>query len=228
MMKSISLTEMVYQSLRQFIIQGKWPAGTKLVESKLSKTLHVSRTPIRAALQKIHEEGLLDYTPYRGYTVNMINADDVREIYKLRNALEQLAAVEAMQHMSPEDTAELKEIVARSEQALRQEDMEKVVELTTEFNRRVSDLAAMPRLKRLQQELSDYLVRLRTMTFDADVSDRSAEAVHEHREIIEAMESGNEKALRAVIKEHLERSQEYILQHLDILKKSAGDEDEQA
>ena len=212
-MKSLSLTEMVYKSLRQYIIMGRWPAGTRLKETDLSEILHVSRTPIRAALLSLHHEGLLDYTPNVGYSVSVLNAKNIEEIYLIRAALERLATIQAMHNMGADDFAELKDIIASSERAAAAGDGAALIEFSTLFNSRMAELADMPRLYKLQADLSDYLLRLRNISFGDSRFDRGDRAVAEHKAIVAAMEAGDEERVNALIDRHLEHSRNFIMQN---------------
>jgi len=86
--RSLSVTD----HLREAILSGGLPAGTKLQEVRLSEELGVSRTPIRAALQSLSAAGLLDYAPNRGYVVREFPISELVDAYEIRGALEGLAA----------------------------------------------------------------------------------------------------------------------------------------
>src|ERR1700726_4819543 len=85
-------SESVVEALRAAILAGQFDPGERLHEVKLTALLGVSRTPVRAALQKLASEGLLDYTPNRGYTLREFSIDEVISAYEVRAVLEGLAA----------------------------------------------------------------------------------------------------------------------------------------
>jgi GntR family transcriptional regulator, vanillate catabolism transcriptional regulator len=82
----------VMDSIREAILGGSVSAGERLNEVQLSKTLAVSRTPVRAALQALAGEGLLDYAPNRGFTVREFPLPAIVDAYDIRAALEGVAA----------------------------------------------------------------------------------------------------------------------------------------
>jgi GntR family transcriptional regulator of vanillate catabolism len=84
--------ESVLEAVRAAILAGEFEPGERLHEVKLTTLLRVSRTPVRAALQKLASEGLLDYTPNRGYTLREFSIDEVISAYEVRAVLEGLAA----------------------------------------------------------------------------------------------------------------------------------------
>lgn len=86
--RSLSVTE----RLREAILGGSFTAGERLNEVRISQAFAVSRTPVRAALQALAGEGLLDYAPNRGFTVRTFALDAIVDAYEIRASLEGLAA----------------------------------------------------------------------------------------------------------------------------------------
>ncbi len=100
--RSVSITEW----LRCSILAGQFQPGERLYEVNLSDTLQVSRTPIRAALQSLAGEGLLDHIPNRGYYVRGFSIEEIVQAYEIRATLEGLAAKRAAQlGLGPEERA---------------------------------------------------------------------------------------------------------------------------
>src|SRR5712672_4618052 len=96
----------VMDLIREAILGGSVSAGERLNEVQLSKTLAVSRTPVRAALQALAGEGLLDYAPNRGFTVREFPLDAIVDAYEIRASLEGVAARFAAERgLSPEEKA---------------------------------------------------------------------------------------------------------------------------
>ena len=103
----VTLAQTVTDALRTEIMQGRFKPGEKLQEMTLSKMLNVSRTPIRAALNGLAAEGLLEYQPNRGYTVRSLNADRLIAVFDLRGVLEGLAARLAAEKGLPADLTQV-------------------------------------------------------------------------------------------------------------------------
>ncbi|UZE50706.1 GntR family transcriptional regulator [Rhodopseudomonas sp. P2A-2r] len=80
------------EQIREAILDGAVSAGERINEVRFSKTLAVSRTPVRAALQALAGEGLLDYAPNRGFTVREFPLDAIVDAYEIRASLEGVAA----------------------------------------------------------------------------------------------------------------------------------------
>eukprot|EP01035_Chromulina_nebulosa_P034851 gene34851-46815_t len=78
--------------IREAILDGSVSAGERINEVRFSRILDVSRTPVRAALQALAGEGLLDYAPNRGFTVREFPLDAIVDAYEIRASLEGVAA----------------------------------------------------------------------------------------------------------------------------------------
>ena len=96
----------VMDQIREAVLNGSVAAGERLNEVRLSRTLAVSRTPVRAALQALAGEGLLDYAPNRGFTVREFPLDAIVDAYEIRASLEGLAVRFAAERgLSPDEKA---------------------------------------------------------------------------------------------------------------------------
>jgi DNA-binding GntR family transcriptional regulator len=87
--------------LRQEIVAGELPAGTRLRQVEIARRLGVSTTPVREALAALQREGLVQLHPQRGAVVFLPSVDDLREHYEIRIALEELAVAKAAEHFEP-------------------------------------------------------------------------------------------------------------------------------
>ncbi|MDY2987816.1 MAG: GntR family transcriptional regulator [Peptoniphilus sp.] len=208
----ITLAENLYLDLRKRVVAGEWDVGQRINEKELAESLHVSRTPLRKALQEICKEGLLDYTKNFGYHIKLISIDDVNEIYKIRISLEKLAFKEAAKNLTKKSIDDINKILEYSEFAASKKDSESLIRYSNEYNEEIYKLAKMPRLRIIQTGLQNYLSRFRQISFSGDERDRSRLAVEEHRLILEAMIEKDEAKLNAIIEQHLNRSYEYIIE----------------
>ncbi len=96
----------VMDQIREAILDGSVSAGERINEVRISRTLDVSRTPVRAALQALAGEGLLDYEPNRGFTVRAFSLEAIVDAYEIRAALEGVAArFAADRGLTAEETA---------------------------------------------------------------------------------------------------------------------------
>lgn len=98
-----------YEEIRQAIVEGRYPAGQRLVEKNLGEEFQVSRTPVREALRALESEGLIVSLPNKGAVVRSLSARDIYDIYDLRVRLESLAAERAARNPQPEQLTVLEE-----------------------------------------------------------------------------------------------------------------------
>ena len=106
----------VYQHLRTAILEGEYAPGDKLGEAELGERLGVSRTPIREAVQRLVQEGLLAASANRGVWVRQVSAQEARDTYLVRETLDGLAAELAATHHTDSDAARLRDALAHLDQ----------------------------------------------------------------------------------------------------------------
>ena len=122
-----SLEEQVYRNLEEDILSGYYSRGESLTEMTLCKKLGVSRTPVRSALHRLYEEGLVEISPNRGAVVIGVAKEDLTDAYKIRMRLEGLASAMATERMTDEEKNELKETLELSEFYLTKGDTESIL-----------------------------------------------------------------------------------------------------
>lgn len=112
------LKESILPRLRESIVEGELTPGTRLSEAEISRRLGVSRTPIREALSALRAEGLVDIRPHVGTFVRPLRPDQVRGLYQVRMALEELAAREAAGTMTEPSRVALKDGMEKMRRAV--------------------------------------------------------------------------------------------------------------
>ena len=187
--KTASLEEQVTSTLEAEILTGKLAAGTALTEQSLSVRLGVSRTPIRAALHTLAEEGLINLVPNRGAVVVGVTREDLIDIYKIRMRLEGLASALAAERISREDLATLRESVELAEFYINRNDTEHLKELDTQFHAIIYRASGNRMLNKTLSELHRNIISYRKMSLS--VPGRLERSVGEHREILKAIEAGD-------------------------------------
>lgn len=212
MEKGGGLATQVYEQIEADILSGKHQKGAALTELSLSEALGVSRTPIRAALVRLEQEGLVRLIPNKGAVVLGISTEDLCDIYRIRMRLEGLAASLAAEKRSEEDAARLSEIVELSEFYVARGDAERLRDLDSDFHEAVY-LASGSRV--LETTLSDLhrkvgVFRARALGDPA----RVPSSIREHRAILEAILARDPGAADRLAAEHAEHALRNILQLL--------------
>jgi DNA-binding GntR family transcriptional regulator len=206
------IRNVVYDSLRQAILDGSIAQGERLVESELAETLNVSRMPVREAIRKLETEGLVEHQPRRGAVVKTFSEEDILEIYTLREAMEALAAVQAVRRATQEEILNLEKAMNEIDRLCdlgNEADAREVFEANRIFSEGVIAACHMPRLIQVINTYKDYLERFRRVTL-AGPSRREL-VRREHRGILEAIRDRDEKRAEALTREHIRGALEAYL-----------------
>ena len=207
--KTNSLEEAVYLKLREEILDGTLSSGEALGECAVASRLGVSRTPIRGALHRLFEEGLVKITPNRGAVVVGVNADDLVGIYKIRMRLEGLASREAAEKISPEEKRKLSDAVELAEFYIQKKDTEHLKELDTEFHSIIYKASGNRLLCKTLSELHRNITAYRKLSLSS--GDRLLSSVKEHRDILNAIISGDGELADRLTSLHIEAALENLL-----------------
>ncbi|MEV0209818.1 MULTISPECIES: GntR family transcriptional regulator [unclassified Streptomyces] len=203
-----AIRERVLAGLRQEIISGTLRPGDRLVERELADRFGVSRVPVREAIRALVTEGFVHFETPRRALVRRLTRDDVRELFELREALEVYAAGLAAARATPEDLAETEKLLASAAAATEAGDAEAI----TDINSRLHDrIMAMAGNGLLTEALEPVAGRLRWMTR------RNEEWPHllvEHRELYEAIASGDPERARAQALVHVRTNYRSTVRHL--------------
>lgn len=204
-----SLEEQVYSSLEEAIINGDYSRGDSLTEMSLCKKMGVSRTPVRSALHRLSEEGLIEVVPNRGAVVIGVTEEDLTDAYKIRMRLEGLASSMAGERMTDADKKKLKETVDLSEFYLSKGDTDKLKELDTEFHKIIYKATGNRTLCKILSEIHRNIRSYRKLSLC--VPGRLECSIKEHREIYNAIERGDSDEADRLTSLHLEQAMKNTL-----------------
>lgn len=197
-----SLGESVFLRLEEEILSGALKKGDLLTEISLSKRMGVSRTPLRAAIHTLAEEGLVEITPNKGAVVVGVGADDLIDIYEIRMRLEGIAARAAANRISDDAKRALRESVELSEFYLTKRDFEHLKELDSEFHNIIYKASGSRHLYKILSELHRNIRSYRKLSLS--VPKRLESSVEEHREILNAIERGSSEDAERLTVMHIE------------------------
>ena len=206
--KTTSLADQVFEKLENDIIQGIYPRGELLTELKLVERLGVSRTPIREALRRLEQERLIEDTG-KGSRVLGITVEDLEDIMNIRERIEGLAAYYATVNMTDEGRSELAHIVDLQEFYFNKGDMDHLRRVDDEFHDAICRLSQ-------RNVITDTLVPLHRKTrryrrIALENRERTAQSMGEHRQIYEAIVSGDAELARQLTAKHIEHAKEHML-----------------
>ena len=185
-----SLEGQTLHTLREYILSGALAPGTRLTEVALAESIGVARATLRTGLTRLADEGLVVKTPYSGWHVAELTADDVRELWTLRGGLESVAARIVAEASDPSAkqliTHAYDELVAACESG----DVDRMSESDFKFHVAVIESTGHSRLKR-HYALVAQQVRLYIRTSNASVATGPQDILDQHAPIYESLMSGS-------------------------------------
>jgi DNA-binding GntR family transcriptional regulator len=204
-----------YTLVRQRILSGDYPPSLRITEQEIANASGVSRTPVREALQRLQNEGLVRVTANQGAVVVDWNDDDVSDVFELRAVLEPYGAARAAARISAEGVARLRKLAeAQYEESENRRPgyTGRIGALNSEFHRTLHECADSPRLSMLMPMLIEAPLMMRTFTrYEATELLRSAS---HHLEIVAALEAGDADWAAAVMRSHVLAAQRSLNQSM--------------
>ncbi|MCD8554712.1 GntR family transcriptional regulator [Seleniivibrio sp.] len=213
--ESKPLREKIADIIRTDIIKGVYRNGERLVEPKLAKNLGISRTPIREALRQLEGEGFIEIVPRRGAVVKELTIKDIDNLYAIKANLEGLAARQATVNLTNEQI----EILIGINRKFR-DYAEKNPGIPDEHHKDNIDFhnvfiaaSGNEKLVDILDGMSKNFQRLKSMLMSD--AGRAANAVKEHKKIIDAFISKDPDLAEKTVREHIISGWEYLKQRIN-------------
>jgi DNA-binding GntR family transcriptional regulator len=208
-----SLSERVFEAIRTAIVTKSLPPGTRLTETYLAQQLDVSKTPVREALLRLREIGLIEPDGRRGGRVIRASRDVMVSAYEVREALEVFAARTAAMRATDEQRKEIAATAERSLQGARDGDEGEFGHWDTLFHTHVTNVLDNPRLTALLDGTFALIVSLRTR--DLPKREDSIACGEAHVLVAEAIAAGDEDAAERGMREHIHYVRDFVLQMVE-------------
>lgn len=207
------LVDVVYNALRDAIVDGRLVAGQRLPQIPIADQLGISRTPVRDALQRLAQEGLVRVVSFRGFEVSDFSAREVIDIYQVRLALEPVVVGEALPHYSRMDIAELEDICDRTEK-IDVEDVNALYALNAQFHRKMIEPCPNRIAVRILTQLWQQPSSLRMFHAQASLGTAMKSSTSEHRQIVEAISTGDSDLFLKRTTDHIRDAQRETIEAL--------------
>lgn len=198
----------VVDILRSEIVLGHLPPGTPLVERELAETLHVSRIPVREALQVLEQEGLVSSSSSHRRCVIQLTERDIRELYAVRTQLERLAVQQAASNTSPEHQKQLNSMLQAMDQALVSRDEVAFPQTDVALHRTIWQQAGNRHLQHMLERMSGQLLMFasrHSRMYEWD------EVLYLHRDLVQHINASDPQAASRSIDAHMQNSLERAL-----------------
>jgi DNA-binding GntR family transcriptional regulator len=195
--KPPNLTELAYQSVKQQLLNGSFPEGTKLTEEFLSNQLGISKSPVREALMRLESEGLICIESRRGAYVRKFSAKEVMDLYDIRTLLEVHAV--GIARVTPMLLANMAESIGRTRLHVETGNKLQHIAEDIHFHGLIANSTGNAEFGKLLDNIQQKSLLCRMATFH--LSGTAAPASHQH--IYETMRDGNLQEAQHAMREHI-------------------------
>lgn len=202
----------VYEVLQRAIVSYSMRPGERLNIEDLAEKLGVSLTPVRGAVQQLANEGLVEIRPRSGTFVASLTVQDIEDTFKIRCALECLAAEEAMGRLTADDVRHLKELLKALQKPVRDEKDRKAHERDNlQFHQVLVQASNNRRLIEMYDALNAHIKIARIHAGDVNWKVRIQDERAEHETIVAAVERRNATELRKALRKHIYRAKDALV-----------------
>jgi len=193
----------IYSDLRAELVSLQRRPGEPISEIEIAQSYGVSRTPVREAILKLADEGLVDIFPQSGIFVSRIPVAALPESIVIRKSLEETTAKLAAERASASQVLSLRAIIERQREADAADDRVAFHQADEAFHATIADVAGYPGIWKFIQQVKIHVDRYRLLTLP--VTGRMTEVIAEHEPILSAIEAHDPERARQAMDKHLER-----------------------
>ena len=207
------LGDQIYLNLREKIITTELYPLTEISEGILAKQINVSRTPVRDALKKLENDGLITTIPQVKSIVSKINLKEVEETNELRATLELKVVGNLSLFISRKQISVLKKINEDLEKSLKIKNFKKIFFLDNLFHQTLAKQAKMPMSWKIIEQISSQIHRIRNISYKHEGDDNFGPkiAIKDHKEIIKALNKNETNLAKKAMKKHIMSLHRYSL-----------------
>lgn len=199
-----TMQEVVFETLRDRILGGKLRPGQRIRQDSLARQLGVSRMPIREALRRLAEMGLVRFNPHRGAEVVRLDAAAVEDMFVTRAALEGMAARLAARRLDRGALVDLKTLLTTMDRAASRGAFAAYIRLNDRFHERINRACGLETLVAAIEAARDRCAL--TLRSGLNLPERLAQSQKEHREIFAACHRGDGRAAERAMRDHIVRT----------------------
>lgn len=203
------LREIVFESIREAILDGRLKPGERVMEVQLAEKLGVSRTPVREAIRKLELEGLLVMEPRKGAYVADVSLKDVIDVLEVRSSLEGLAASLAATRADEEEIELLKEKAIQFKECIDKNDVQGMIIRDSEFHEVILGAAKNKKLTSIIEGLREQVQRFRVTYFTE--YNMTSNLVKEHQNVLNAIQSRDPAKASEHAQKHIDNIERYIV-----------------
>lgn len=203
-MKHKSLNETAYEIIRDKILKGEFPLGSRLREDLLAEEIAMSRTPVREAINRLVADGLIINRVRKGLYLIQPEDHEIEDHIDIRSALEKLSVEKCIQNMTEEHKSEIRANIQKFKNALDKEDYAKCNILDAEFHMLIAKVAGNKKLLDLLREFSAFFQLARRTEKRTHPQEKNERTYREHSLIADAILAGDAEAARIAMASNIE------------------------
>lgn len=209
MNKRTRYVDEIAHSIREIILSGEFPPGSRLIQEDLAKRLETSRTPLREALRVLEEEGIIVVSPTQGVRVIQISYEMARDYYYVREMLDGLAARLAAQQGNHEQFADMAHILDDMNRSIKPWDPELWLNSNLMFHQTIAEASNNPILIRQIKGVIEVSARLLFPTIVIE-RQRAEDALEQHQQILAAIIGRDGDRAEALARRHIVTGRELL------------------
>lgn len=206
------LTSRAMADIRRKIVNLRLLPGVRISDSEMAGELGLSRTPVREALIRLAEQGLVEARHNRGFRVKDLTPGEVRDLYEVREALESLAVRKATELLTEAGATRLKEEDAAYRKLLGKGNLPALDAADDAFHRAIAELSGNRLLADSLSGLADRVRIVRWIDFRRAAAQAGGEAAEEHRRILAHILAGRANLAAKAVSDHILGSLKTVLQ----------------
>jgi DNA-binding GntR family transcriptional regulator len=225
----LSLQERTYQAVRAALLNGDYMPGERIYEGAIAQDLGISRNPVREALRRLQQDGLLEVRPHYGVYVASIPVEEIEDTYRIRGALEGVAAAMAAERMTDTDIEKLgaivdeQQVAAQAAGPLPREPISVVQ--ADRFHHAIHVGADSPRLLTMLEQIYAQVTHFRNLTLR--VPGRAAISAAGHAAIFMAIKRRDAVSAHRLMDLHIDDARQALMRQLDVTPPTASDHEEE-
>lgn len=201
----------IYEALLELIISGNLKSGDRLSIKNISEGFNVSNTPVREALVRLENEGLLEKIPYQGFKIKEFSREEAKEIFETRAALESYAGKLAARRAKAQDRKHFSRLQELGREHLENDDLKAYSEYNKNFHNSIISFSKNSKLARNYQRIEEQISLFTFRVFRGGIN--LEKSFQEHEEIVELICQGKEQQVQLMLDQHIMDLYQHILQN---------------
>lgn len=206
--------DIIYNTLKDQIINGILKPDTSIVEEHISEQLQVSRTPLREALQRLEMNQLVVRQSNGRLKVTPLSVEEVKELFEIRSMLEGIVVKSAVKHATRRDVFMLRNIVEQMKIATENNSQEDLLYFGHQFHSLIYSLGKNKTAANILSSLNDRILRYKNLIPKEDTG-RKGQTIEEHQKIVDLIEKGDEINAERATREHIMNSLSVAIKRIE-------------